>query len=102
MEDDQRFEARAAARSFLEILGLTGLAVAQPLLDVFGRAPEAFIARDAGTADIVAFAFVVTLVPAALCWLGVTVVRAVSPAAGRVAQLAVVGVLVALFAVQLL
>ena len=54
-EARKRFEWRRAVRSFLELLAVTGLAVAQPLLDVFGRSTEAFIVHDAGKADIVVF-----------------------------------------------
>ncbi len=42
------------------LLGLAGLAVAQPQLDLFGRNPEFFIASDYTRFQIVAFALVVT------------------------------------------
>ena len=64
MNGNRRFDGRATARAFVELLAMTGLAVAQPLLDVFGRAPEAFTTRDADRGDLVAFALLVTLVPA--------------------------------------
>jgi hypothetical protein len=48
----------------LEVLGLAGLAVTQPLLDVFGNSPEAFIEAGASRRDIVIFALGIALVPA--------------------------------------
>ena len=50
--------------AFLELLALTGFAIAQPLLDVFGRSPEQFAFRDASRLVIVAFGFLVALGPA--------------------------------------
>ena len=55
---------RGAVRAFAELLALAGLAVTQPLLDVFGKAPDVFLFREADRSDIIAFAFVVALVPA--------------------------------------
>ncbi len=56
-----------AARPFLvvfaELLALCGLAVAQPILDVFGRAPDVFVRAGAGRADIWWFAAIVALAP---------------------------------------
>ncbi len=102
MDDARRFTARAATRSFFELFGLTGLAVTQPILDVFGRAPEAFIAHDAGRGDVIAFALVITLVPTLVLWAVVSVAGLVSPAAGRLAQIGAVAGLVALFVLQVL
>lgn len=51
----------------LVLLGLTGLAVAQPLLDLFGKNPEFFVAKDASARDVVVFGVAVTfLLPAVL------------------------------------
>ena len=47
----------------LVILGLSSLAVAQPLLDLFGRNPEFFVAGNYSTGQIVWFALLITLVP---------------------------------------
>lgn len=43
------------------LFGLAALAVAQPLLDLYGANPETFLASGATRAEIVAFALVVTL-----------------------------------------
>ena len=51
----------------LVIFGLTGLAVAQPLLDLFGKNPEFFVAKDASGRDVIVFGLAVTfLLPAVL------------------------------------
>jgi hypothetical protein len=52
----------ARARAWI-ILGLSGLAVAQPLLDLFGRNPEFFVAGNYSSTQIVLFALVIVLVP---------------------------------------
>ena len=62
---------------------LAGLAVAQPLLDLFGRNPGFFVAQDASTADIVAFALVVTFAVPVVCL--VVELAAVADPVGRVA-----------------
>jgi sulfatase-like protein len=49
-------------RAFI-ILGLSGLAVAQPLLDLFGQNPEFFVAGNYSGSQIVWFALLITLVP---------------------------------------
>lgn len=46
----------------LVLVGLWGLAVVQPLLDVFGSSPEFFVANGLTRAEIVAFGLAVTLV----------------------------------------
>ncbi len=49
-------------RAFI-ILGLSGLAVTQPLLDLFGQNPEFFVAGNYSRAQIVWFALLIALVP---------------------------------------
>ncbi len=97
-----RIEHRVALRSLLELLAVTGLAVTQPLLDVFGKAPEAFVGHDAGAAEVVLFALVVALVPAGVLWGVEMAVRAVDPEAGRLVHIILVASLVGLFAIQAL
>lgn len=48
-----------------EVLGLASFAFSRTVLDTFGRAPESFLVRGAGTAVVVQFGLVVALVPAA-------------------------------------
>jgi hypothetical protein len=49
-------------RAFI-ILGLSGLAVTQPLLDLFGQNPEFFVAGNYGRSQIMWFALLITVVP---------------------------------------
>jgi hypothetical protein len=86
---------------FLELLALTGAAIAQPVLDVFGRAPEEFVRLGADRTDRWLFALAVGFVPAVVL---IAVHAAVSVAgrrAGAWFHRALVGVLVALIAVPL-
>jgi Sulfatase len=52
----------------LELFALTGLVVAQPLLDVIGRSPDFFLFRKADSRDIVLLAVAITLVPPLVLW----------------------------------
>jgi arylsulfatase A-like enzyme len=52
----------------LELFALTGLVVAQPLLDVVGRSPDFFVFREADSRDIVLLAVAITLVPPLMLW----------------------------------
>ena len=60
---------RREVRAFAELFALCGFAFAQPLLDIFGKAPDQFIFRGAGRGDIVAFALLVTFAAPVSCWL---------------------------------
>ena len=53
---------------FLELFALTGLAVAQPLLDVLGRAPDFLLFNQADAGDILALAVTITLLPPLALW----------------------------------
>ncbi len=59
---------RQRGRELLELLGLCGLVIAQPVLAVFGAAPDYFVFDGAARADIILFALVVGLAPAFLLW----------------------------------
>jgi hypothetical protein len=77
----------------LVILALTGLAVAQPLLDLFGKNPEFFVAKDASARDVVLFGVAVTfLLPAALMAVEV-VALLISRRLGRIVHSIFVGLL---------
>src|SRR5699024_9722305 len=54
---------RVIVRRSVEIFALSGLAVAQPLLDIFGKAPEHFVLRGVDRGGILAFALIVTFAP---------------------------------------
>jgi hypothetical protein len=53
---------------FLELFALTGLVVAQPLLDVLGRAPDFLLFRQADGRDIVALAIAIAVLPPLALW----------------------------------
>jgi Sulfatase len=78
----------------LIVLGLSGLAVAQPLLDLFGNNPEFFVAGNYSRAQIVVFALLIALVPP-LVGIGAT---AASTFVDRRAGTVVFGVVVAALA----
>lgn len=59
---------RAEAPLAFEVLGLTGLVVTQPVLAVFQRSADVFVLRRAGAFEIVVFALIVALAPAAALW----------------------------------
>lgn len=66
---NQWWSTRAELRSFAELLGLTGLAIAQPVLGVFGNDASSFVAVRAGTTTILLFAVVVVLAPPVALWI---------------------------------
>ena len=86
----------------LVILGLSGLAVAQPVFDLFGRNPEFFVAGSYSSSQIVLFALVVALVPPAVGIAAAGLATAIHPQAGRVTFAAVVALLSGVFALGVL
>jgi Sulfatase len=86
----------------LMILGLSGLAVTQPLLDLFGNNPEFFVAGNYSRGQIVAFALLITLVPP-LIGVGLTAAATlVDRRAGTIVFAAVSAVLAGAFVLALL
>jgi Sulfatase len=55
--------------AFLELFALVGFAIAQPTLDVLGKAPDFFIFRQADRAEILLLVLAVTVLPALGLWL---------------------------------
>ena len=53
---------------FLELFGLAGLVIAQPTLEVLGKAPDFFLFRHAGRTDILALVLALVLIPALGMW----------------------------------
>lgn len=89
--------SRTLARRAFVILGMSGLAVTQPLLDVFGNNPEFFVAGNYSSGQIIWFALIVTVLPPLL---GIAVVAAAAAASHRAGTIAF-AVVVAVFAVAL-
>jgi hypothetical protein len=86
-----------------ELVALTGLALTQPVLDVFGRAPEAFTDVAAHRADIIGFAILVALAPSCILLVGEAALRRVSARRlHRPIHLAILGILAYLVTVQVI
>jgi hypothetical protein len=88
-------------KPFLELLALTGLAIAQPVLDVFGGGADVFVTLGAGRLDVVIFAVTVAVGPALLLWLIELLIGAVDGRARRWIHGLFVAALAALVVVQL-
>ena len=86
----------------LVVLGLSSLAVAQPLLDLFGRNPEFFVAGNYSTGQIVWFALIITLLPPLIGIAAIVIATLISPRAGTVVYGIVVAVLGAAFVLAVL
>lgn len=81
----------------LALVGLAGVAITQPVLDLMGRNPEFFVAGRYTSSQIVAFAVVVALVPSAVLVLAFLLARLTHPRLGGLLHGALVAVLGALF-----
>jgi hypothetical protein len=84
--------------SLLELVGLSSLAVAQPLLDVFGRNASVFVVQSARPRDVILFGVALTLGPSLLLWAVEVVVGAVSDRARLALHAGFIGLLGAVFA----
>ncbi len=87
--------------ALLELFALTGLAIAQPLLDVTGKAPDFFLYHRAGRTQILAVIALIVLAPAAGLWLGEVIVFLVGgERLQRLAHLALLAGLVTVLAIE--
>jgi hypothetical protein len=84
---------RAFFRRFSVIAGLSTLAVAWPLLDMFGRNPEVFVANRTSPGQMIAFALVVTLAVPLLMMAVLWTLELFRPNAGNHAFIGAVGLL---------
>ena len=84
------------------ILGVAALAVTQPLLDLFGRNPEFFVAGNYSRGQIVWFSLLVTMVPALVGIGAVAAATAIDRRAGTVAFGVVIAVFGATFVLAVL
>jgi len=91
---------RLRGRELLELLGLCGVVIAQPVLAVFGGAPDYFVFEGAARADIIAFALIVGLAPPFLLWGLIQVVGWGDDGQRRIAHRLVIGALVGLLVLQ--
>jgi hypothetical protein len=86
--------------ALLELSALCGLAIAQPLLDATGRAPDFFLFHRAGRADILLLAAVIAVAPPLLLWCAGTVTRLAGARVRRAVHALTVGALSTALAVQ--
>jgi Sulfatase len=93
---------RSELRYLLELLALTGLAIAQPVLDVFGRSPETFVLEGAGAGSIILFCVVVCLGPPLVLLLGASLTNVFGRGVRRWVQVIVLSVLFGLFVLQVM
>jgi hypothetical protein len=91
---------RRSGRPLLELSGLCGVAVAQPILAVFGAAPDWFVFHGVSSSTIVAFACAVAFLPPLVLWAVTELAGLGSDARRRLALSAAVGGLVGLIALQ--
>lgn len=91
---------RTEFRALLELVALSGLVVAQPLLDITGRSPDFFLFHGAGAGDILVLLVLLTGMPPLTLW----AVGAFTRLAGHRVRAAVhsltVGLLLGALAVQ--
>lgn len=88
---------RFAATAAVVVLGVSGVAVTQPMLDLFGSNAEFFVAGNYSTTQIVTFAMVIALLPPSV---GILVVVSAAFVDRRAGTVALAGV-TAVFAVGL-
>jgi hypothetical protein len=82
------------------LAALWALAIVQPLLDLLGRNPDFFVARDNTAGDIIVFALVFSLVPPLVMLALEAIVRRIDERAGWVLHLGLLALLVAALALQ--
>jgi hypothetical protein len=85
----------------LGVIGMAGLAITQPVLDLFGKNPEFFVAGRYDAGQILGFAVVVAFAPALVALLVVGVIWLVAPRAGQVAYAVALWSFSALFGLAL-
>jgi hypothetical protein len=86
--------------AFVELFALVGFVVAQPTLDVLGKAPDFFLFRQADRGDILVLVLAVTLLPALGLWLAELAAGLVGQPLRRVVHLAMVAGLLAVLALE--
>jgi hypothetical protein len=86
--------------AFLELFALVGFVIAQPTLDVLGKAPDFFLFRQADRADILVLVLAVTVLPALGMWLVELAAGLAGEGARRAVHLLMVGGLLAVLALE--
>ncbi|HYN92839.1 MAG TPA: sulfatase-like hydrolase/transferase [Pilimelia sp.] len=91
---------RPEALAFLEIAALSGVVVAQPVLDVMGRSPDFFLFHGAGPADVLLLLAILVLAVPLVLWGAGALVGLAGRRARRAVHVGTLGVLATLLAVQ--
>ena len=87
--------------AFLELFALVGFAVAQPTLDVLGKAPDFFLFRQAGRGEILILVLAVTVLPALGLWLAEQVAGLAGERFRRLVHVGMVTGLLAVIALEI-
>src|SRR5215211_5883077 len=98
MEQEDRPARHERLWAFFELFALVGFVVAQPTLDVLGKAPDFFIFRRAGRAEILVLA--VTVLPTLGLWLAEQVAGLISERLRRLVHVAMVAGLLAVLTLE--
>jgi ABC-type enterochelin transport system permease subunit len=97
-QEGQPVARRERLWAFFELFVLVGFVVAQPTLDVLGKAPDFFLFRRADRVDILALVLAVTLLPALGLWLAEQVAGLAGDQARRTVHVLMVAGLLAVLA----
>ncbi|MGH9228267.1 MAG: sulfatase-like hydrolase/transferase [Acidimicrobiales bacterium] len=99
---DERTPPGGWWRRCAALAGVAGLAVTQPVLDLFGRNPEFFVAGRYSSQQIIAFALIVAIVPAAVAVVGSSLVWLVNRRVAAVVLSGALGAFAGVFALVVL
>src|SRR5512132_1894635 len=100
MEESPSGRSGAGLWALAELFALTGLVIAQPVLDVTGRSPDMFLFRRADRLDILLLVVAVTVLPALVIWTVEVLAGLVTATLGRHLHLVAVTGLLTLLAVE--
>ncbi|MFN8041387.1 MAG: sulfatase-like hydrolase/transferase [Acidimicrobiales bacterium] len=92
---------RREVRRFLELFGITGLVVAQPLLEIYGKAPDVLVNARLSSLTTFLFGALLVFVPPVVLWLVTWPLVLISAHVESIAHRVVLAVLVGLFVAEL-
>jgi hypothetical protein len=93
---------RREVRAFIELLALTGIAVAQPAFDILKKNAEIFVNRSTTRLEVIGLALFFVLVPPIVLWVMEVVVGLVVPAARRWAHAVLAAGVILVIAIEVL
>lgn len=99
--DQPAVQQSVERRALLELVALSGLVVAQPLLDITGRSPDFFLYHGAGAADIFLLVAALTVAPPLILWGIGALTRPLGRRTRTAVHMLTVGALLCALAVQL-